>query len=113
MKACARLGGTELQSGRKGLQLAARHAELLSFLSAAGVQDADYLERPLAHHAPSFVPLLPGGPEELQPYRDLDASRVVLSGTGAWDIASHLDPGLLLPFLEPRTLQHFVPGPRP
>ena len=32
VRACARLGGTTLQPGRKGLQLAARHAEVVSFL---------------------------------------------------------------------------------
>ena len=111
--ACARLGGSELQPGRKGLQLAARHAEVLSFLRAAGLQEDSYLERPLSTHADAFVPHLPGGPEELKPYRDLDANRVALSGNGSWDIAAHLDPDLLLPFLEPRALQCFEPSSAP
>ena len=42
VKACARLGGSELQPGRKGLQLAARHAEVLTFLSESGLQDDCY-----------------------------------------------------------------------
>ena len=111
--ACARLGGSELQPGRKGLQLAARHAEVLSFLRAAGLQEDSYLERPLSTHTDAFVPHLPGGPEELKPYRDLDANRVALSGNGSWDIAAHLDPDLLLPFLEPRALQCFEPSSAP
>ena len=110
VRACARLGGSELQSGRRGLQLAARHAEVSSFVSALGLQDDAYLARPAC---PSSVPHLPGGPEELRPYRDLVADRIALSGTGAWDIASHLDPELVLPFLEPKTLQTFVPSPGP
>ncbi|OLP77717.1 hypothetical protein AK812_SmicGene42187 [Symbiodinium microadriaticum] len=77
VKACARLGGSELQPGRKGLQLAAWHAE------------------------------------ELRPYRDIDPDRVALSGRGSWDIAEHLHPSLLLPFLEPKTLQTFVSPPAP
>ena len=113
VKACARLGGSLLQPGRKGLQLAARHAEVLDFLSSSGLQDDCYLGRARPHHDETFVPHLPGGPEELRPYRDLDPSRVTLSGRGQWRISEHLDPGLLLPFLEPRALLTFVPQPAP
>ena len=41
----------------------------------------------------------------------IDPDRVALSGRGSWDIAEHLHPSLLLPFLEPKTLQTFVPPP--
>ena len=50
---------------------------------------------------PCFVEHLGGGPEELNPYRSLDSNRMALSGRGSWDIARHLEPSLLLPFLEP------------
>ncbi|CAE7742079.1 unnamed protein product [Symbiodinium sp. CCMP2592] len=78
IKACARLGGTTLTSGRRGLQLAARHAELVAFIRASGL-DLDGYAKGGGRAGPcpsaAVVPLLPGGPAELAPYRDIDASR--------------------------------------
>ena len=111
VRASARLGGQTLQQGRKGLQLAARQAEVLDFLRAAGVQEGCYSGAAVPE--PCFVEHLGGGPEELNPYRSLDSNRVVLSGRGSWDIARHLEPALLLPFLEPLTLRTFEPQPSP
>ena len=42
-----------------------------------------------------------GGPEALNPYRNILADQVVLHGRGAWDLASHLGPDLYLPHVEP------------
>ncbi|CAE7356391.1 unnamed protein product, partial [Symbiodinium microadriaticum] len=118
IKACARLGGTTLQAGRRGLQLAARHAEVLHHLRAAGLEvDSYFGKSPPAAVVPEFsealVPHLPGGPEELSPYRDLDAERIVLSGTGSWPLAEHLGPDLLMLYLEPRAMRSFVPSVAP
>ena len=115
IKACARLGGTTLQAGRRGLQLAARHAEVLHYLRASGLDvDCYFGKGTLAEKVPEFSePHLPGGPEELSPYRDLDAERIVLSGTGSWPLAEHLGPDLLMLYLEPRALRSFVPSPAP
>ena len=118
IKACARLGGTTLQAGRRGLQLAARHAEVLQFLQAAGLDTDCYFGKSgstsgVPEFSEGLVPHLPGGPEELSPYRDLDAERIVLSGTGSWPLAEHLGPDMLLLYLEPRALRSFVPPPAP
>ena len=42
----------------------------------------------------------------MQPYRSLIASRLKLSGTGAWDLQKHLDSILWLPFQDPGILLH-------
>ena len=118
MRASARLGGCSIQSGRRGLQLAARQADVLHFLRAAGLDEDCYFARgarasDVPEFSGAFVPHLPGGPPELNPYRDLDAERITLSGRGAWDISKHLGPDLLLPFLEPLALRSFDPSPAP
>ncbi|CAK9027813.1 unnamed protein product [Durusdinium trenchii] len=41
-----------------------------------------------------------------QPYTSLCASRLKLVGTGAWDLAAHLQDELWLPFVEPKIVQH-------
>ena len=111
IKASSRLAGQTYQPGRKGLFLAARHSEVVSFLRDLGVSGPDYFDScgPLSEQ----LPHQPGGPGELTPYRDLSAARVVVSGTGAWDLGKHLGPDLLLPYLEPRVMQHFVPPVAP
>ncbi|CAE7699828.1 unnamed protein product [Symbiodinium sp. CCMP2592] len=116
--ACARLRGSTLTSGRRGIQLAARHAEVLHFLRAAGLDENCYFGKVgRAASVPEFgaplVPHLPGSPEELAPYRDLDSGRIALSGTGSWPLEEHLGPDLLMLYLEPRALRSFVPSPAP
>ena len=51
------------------------------------------------------VPLV-NDTDELVPYRDLDASRLKLSGRGAWECSPYLDELFVLPFLEPEVLSH-------
>ena len=41
---------------------------------------------------------------ELQPYRDLQTSRLTLYGRAHWDITSYLTDELIMPFREPRSL---------
>ena len=43
---------------------------------------------------------------QLKPFRDLDASRLKISGTGTWPLASYLDSVLYLPYVEPKFLLH-------
>ncbi|CAE7768524.1 unnamed protein product [Symbiodinium sp. CCMP2592] len=81
VRASARLGGECIQSGRRGLQLAARQAEVLHFLRAAGLDEDCYFAKgaraaDVPEFAEDFVPHMPGGPAELNPYRDLDAERI-------------------------------------
>lgn len=42
----------------------------------------------------------------IRPYRSLDASRLKLSGTGAWNLEEYLDSVLWLPYVEPGILLH-------
>ena len=74
VRACARLGGTSLQPGRRGLQLAARHAEVVSFLRDHGFPDLGCYGGCAEARLGQVVPEIPGGPPGLDPYRDLDAS---------------------------------------
>ena len=43
---------------------------------------------------------------ELQPYKNLDPSRLRLTGDGRWPLEDFLDGPLWLPFLEPKFLMH-------
>jgi len=43
---------------------------------------------------------------QLRPFRDLDADRLKISGTGKWPLASYLDSVLYLPYVEPKFLLH-------
>lgn len=43
---------------------------------------------------------------QLRPFRDLDAERLKISGTGEWPLASYLDSVLYLPYVEPKFLLH-------
>ncbi|CAE7271721.1 unnamed protein product, partial [Symbiodinium microadriaticum] len=91
---------------------------VLQFLQAAGLDTDCYFGKSgstsgVPEFSEGLVPHLPGGPEELSPYRDLDAERIVLSGTGSWPLAEHLGPDMLLLYLEPRALRSFVPPPAP
>ncbi|CAE7935542.1 unnamed protein product, partial [Symbiodinium sp. KB8] len=46
------------------------------------------------------------GPPSLRPYRDTDADRILIKGTGAWDLGRHLlyEPELCVPFRDPLVL---------
>ena len=51
---------------------------------------------------------------QLQPFSDLNPDRLVLHGTGDWNIADYLSDGLLMPFLEPASIRSGVDmGDRP
>ena len=52
--------------------------------------------------------------EALRPFRDLDAGRLTLHGTGSWDATSYLSDYLVMPYREPMVLQaDLQPGVRP
>ena len=61
------------------------------------------------------VPRAEGGPASLQPYRDSDPSRLLITGTGSWDLDQHLEwePELLLPFRCPEILRSIPPNDLP
>ena len=45
---------------------------------------------------------------QLRPYRNLDVSRLKISGDGSWPLDSFLDGVLWLPYVEPRVLHHHL-----
>ncbi len=52
--------------------------------------------------------------ESLKPFRDLDADRLTLHGTGSWDATDFLSDYLVMPYREPLVLQGGLqPGVRP
>ena len=52
--------------------------------------------------------------ESLEPYRDLDPSRLLLHGRGEWDATDFLSDYLVMPYREPRALLSGLEvGPHP
>ena len=90
-------------SGRRSAHLLARHEELRSFLRYCDLPSTLYLGSPIAER---FLLRCPGGPPELRPYRDVDASRLAISDTG--HLSPFLESELLMPFLEPLVLRGIV-----
>ena len=96
-----------LAPGRSGPLLASSLMQLEAFVSSCSdfkdpyVRATDPAE---FHEDPSLLPL-----EEfpqLVPYRDLDASRLRITGRGAWPLESYLHDALWLPYVEPAFLRH-------
>lgn len=97
-----------LHSGRKQPELIARLCDLTDFLLANGCTSNPY-DRAFQGYQSGFnAERFP----ELQPYRDLDPSRLKLSGQGHWDITPYLSDQLVLPYREPDVLRvDRVPSP--
>ena len=96
-----------LVSGRKFPQLVARLGELsdqLTMLGAAG---------PYGHMYPGCpVPMNNETIPQLQPYRDLNASRLKISGSGSFDATDHLDDDLCMAYRVPDLLlSGLLPSP--
>ncbi|CAE7829539.1 unnamed protein product, partial [Symbiodinium necroappetens] len=80
-------------------QVYARLSEVVVFLHDQGFEASGY---PASAVPPAgFVPHATGGPEALNPYRNILADQVVLHGRGSWNLAAHLGPDLYLPYVEP------------
>ena len=80
-----------------------QHArELTCFVSELGLSTFPY---PRDSRYGGIVPHSEEGPEALRPYRDVDPSRLKISGEGDWRLQEFLEPELLLPYLEPKTLR--------
>ena len=92
-----------VQAGRRFPELTARLAELSDFVTANGVASNPYTRT------------FPGVSEELQvdntampelePYRDLDATRLSIHGRGAWNITEFLGDELVMVYRDPRVIQ--------
>ena len=103
IRACSRSAGpvdcVPLCAGRRGAHLVAR-------LGGSPYPGGAKLGH-VGHHG--------SGPPALQPYRDSDASRILIKGTGSWDLGRHLryDPELCLPFRDPLCSQASLRMPCP
>ena len=89
-----------ISTGRKSPELVARLGQLSQMVSAVGSCGAGY-DRGVPGLDPSsdFDQV-----ENYTPFTDLDASRLVLHGTGSWDVASLLSDELVMAYREPRSL---------
>ena len=85
------------QAGRRFPQLDARLSELCAAVTKLGVSGDPYSRAFPGYEVPSDN----SKAEELEPYRNLDSSRIVLSGTGHWDCTPLLEDSLVLPFRDP------------
>ena len=97
-----------LGCGRKSHQLSARFHELVGSLQRLG------LSRASAYHKGAEgeeVPLQ-NDSDELRPYRDLDASRLKLTGQGSWDPVPYLSDLFYMPYVEPRINQFDIVPPK-
>ena len=100
--ACSDKGTHPLAAGRRGPHLVARLRELDQHLAAVGLTTLPY---PREREVQGFIPHASEGPEALRPYRDVEPSRLKISGDGAWPLADFLGPELKLAYLEPRVLR--------
>ena len=96
------------RSGRRSTNLIASLCDLSEFLTRSGASAEPYANGFAGApnedlHGKSFQPDLSLA-EELVPYRQLDFSRIKMTGTGSWNPAGFLDDSLILPFLEPDVL---------
>ncbi|CAE7778977.1 unnamed protein product [Symbiodinium sp. CCMP2592] len=103
IRACSRatdsLDCVPVCAGRRGAHLVARLSELSAHIARLGLQGSPYPKLGHVGHRDD-------GPPSLRPYRDSDASRILIKGTGSWDLSRHLlfDPELFLPFRDPLVL---------
>ena len=87
-----------LRCGRKSFQLSARLEEIFEALQKLGLSDSSKY-----HSSSSGASVsVRNDCDELVPYRPLSASRVKLTGQGAWDCSEFLSELFYLPFKEPR-----------
>ena len=89
-----------LRSGRKNPDLHARLFDLIDAFQKQGCSANPYDRSFQGFQVPRDEEKFP----ELQPYRDLDPSRLKLSGTGHWDASSFLSENLLMAYKEPLVL---------
>eukprot|EP00438_Fugacium_kawagutii_P032989 Skav223990 [mRNA] locus=scaffold6785:46494:53610:+ [translate_table: standard] len=98
------------KSGRKAPELLARLSELSILLTAQGSPACSY-DRSFAGIPVNEETL---NAPEVQPFSDLNASRLKLTGTGTWDATPFLDDDLVMAYREPKTLLGgLVLGPKP
>ena len=97
-----------LRSGRKAFQLDARLTELFEAVQSLGL---DGLVHYTGGQGKVPVPCV-NEKDELRPYRELNAGRLKLSGSGQWDPGPFLSDLFVMPYLEPRINQFNIRPPR-
>ena len=119
VSACDQPGSFPMPPGRSGFDFIAKMVSLERFAEkrpelGADLYGADSQEVPssLKHvgsisEGDRFVSTKQFSPA--RPYRNLDADRLKLSGSGRWPMGDSLDSILWLPFKEPKILQHNLP----
>ena len=107
IRACGHSGMVSVAGcGRKSFQLDARFDELWSFLRSQGLDNLGVYH---CGFGGLEVAKDDSRAEELRPYRDLDASRLKISGCGEWRCEEFLPDLLYLPYVEPRINVYDVP----
>ena len=106
----SRLEEFSVAPGRSGPELIACIARLEAFLAIHPALQGGYFD----HGAIAYKPPTLSVEEypQLVPYKNLDAKRLKLTGTGAWPLADYLDGELWLPYVEPAFLLHGGPDDR-
>ena len=84
-------------AGRRFPQLNARLREATEFVTRSGVSAEPYSKQ----FEGAVIPFDDSVLDELRPYRDADANRIRLKGTGHWDITGFLPDSLCMAFREP------------
>ena len=82
--------------GRKSFQLDARFRELQDAVQSLGIGGSMYH----SGGAGKTVRIV-NDKDQLMPYRELDASRLKIVGTGEWDCRPYLDDLFYMPFVDP------------
>ena len=88
------------KAGRRFPELVARLGELSDVLTKNGCSASPYEKSFPGVEVPKDDTAMP----ELQPYRDLNPDRLVLSGNGLFDATDHLSDPLVMPYREPEVL---------
>eukprot|EP00435_Cladocopium_sp_Y103_P063603 s567_g25.t1 len=88
------------KSGRKHPELIARLGELSNLMTAHGGASCNYEKGYPGVEIQKVDPTLP----ELTPFKDLNADRLRLFGSGHWDVTGLLSDDLVLAYREPRSL---------
>ena len=92
---------TALHVGRKNPELFARLNELTSMLTMLGCSASPYSRVFTGYDVAKDNTQYP----ELEPYRDLDPSRLFLFGRGHWDVTEFLCDSLVMAYREPESIK--------
>ena len=90
-----------LHVGRKNPELFARLNEVIAMLTTLGCSASPYSKTFSGYEVTKDNTLFP----ELEPYRDLDRSRLVLFGRGHWDVTPFLSDELVMAYREPESIK--------